>query len=433
MVNYMMVITLNRLLLIRLGDLVLKGRNIGSFLRKIHQNIRTKMQGLDIRTEAQHNRLYLTCQDDDFEEVERRLMEIPGIQSFSEIHKTTPDMASVCNLSIKLLDLHLDREGIRFKIETKRVDKTYPMTSQDISIAFAAVILPQLKKHVEVDVKHPEVTLHIEIRTHEAYVFLASTKAMGGFPLGIAGRGVVMMSGGIDSPVAAYLAMKQGIDIELLHFESTPMTPLESAQKVIDLARKLARFRPDGTMTVRFVPFYDIHKAILDMVPKPYWIVIMRRMMARITEAFAKQERMLCLINGESVGQVASQTLQSMKAVAEVVSYPVIRPLATYDKTDIITIARRIDTFDISTRPFEDCCSVYVPKSPATKPMAMYARRYETLFDGQTLIQTALAGIRTIVVHQDQSFDLLHAGLTLADALEATKETNDDSDHIPSQ
>jgi tRNA uracil 4-sulfurtransferase len=412
------VIVLETQLLIRLGDLVLKGRNIGTFLKLVHANIKAAMDGLEFRTEARHNRIYLTVRTEDRAEAESRLSRIPGVHSYAEIRVTSPDKESVTATAAELMDSTLDKDGYRFKIETKRVDKTYPMTSQDISRAFSGVILPMAKRRVEVDVNDPEVVLHIEIRKHEAYVFLEATKGMGGFPLGIAGKGAVMMSGGIDSAVAAYLAMKQGIDVELVHFESTPMTPLESAQKVIDLARVLSRYRPDQTMTIRFVPFYALHKAILDMVPKPYTITIMRRMMYRITETVAKASRMLCLINGESVGQVASQTLESMKTVNAVVSYPVIRPLVTYDKEDIIRIARKIGTFDISVRPFEDCCSIYVPKSPATKPMAMYARRYEGLFDHEALIGKAVEDIRIVKVSHREPFDLTAAGLTLSDALD---------------
>ena len=211
--------------------------------------------------------------------------------------------------------------------------------------------------------KNPTETLTIEIREDGTYLFLKTIKGLGGYPVGTGGKGLVMLSGGIDSPVAAFLALKQGVEIELLHFESSPLTPLESVDKVIKIASKIARYMPKGQIKMHICHFANLHHMLLENVPDPYIITIMRRKMYDIAEKYAKNNDILVLINGESIGQVASQTLESLSVVEAVTRMPIIRPLATYDKNDIIKIAHQIDTYETSIIPFEDCCTVYVPKN----------------------------------------------------------------------
>jgi thiamine biosynthesis protein ThiI len=213
---------------------------------------------------------------------------------------------------------------------------------------------------------------------------------MGGFPVGIAGKGMLMLSGGIDSPVAGYLAMKQGLEIECVHFVSTPLTSIESAQKVIDVVKKMAVYAPNSRIKVHFVPFKELHMELLDKVHESYNITIMRRMMYRIATMLCEKNGALCIVNGESVGQVASQTLGSMHTINSVTNIPVLRPVVTYDKNEIIRIARKIDTYEISIRSFEDCCTVYVPKNPATYPTIEKSMEYEKLFDYDTLVKEAV-------------------------------------------
>ena len=222
-----------------------------------------------------------------------------------------------------------------------------------------------------------------------------------------------MMSGGIDSPVAGYQVMKQGMEIELIHFESTPLTPLESIQKVIDLAKKMARFTPKGIIKLHIVPFSAIHQDILKEIPDPYIITILRRMMYRIAEAYAKRIKIFSIINGESLGQVASQTIQSIQVVEAVTKLPIIRPLITWDKQDIINLSKKIDTYDISIRPFNDCCSIYVPKAPVTKPMELYANRYEKYlhFNDQNLYEM-LEKVYTLTIHESDEINLADHGFT---------------------
>ena len=240
---------------------------------------------------------------------------------------------------------------------------------------------------------------------------------MGGFPVGVAGKGLLMLSGGIDSPVAGYLAMKQGVEIECVHFESTPLTSIESAQKVVDLVKKMAKYAPKNRIKIHFVPFKELHMALLDNVPESYNITIMRRMMYRITSKLCEKFGALCIVNGESVGQVASQTLGSMNTINSVTCTPIIRPVVTYDKNQIIKIARMIDTYDISIKPFEDCCTVYVPKSPATAPTIEKSVLFEKSFDYETLVNEAVENVKTISIDVDSDLDLSFLGLEVRNVL----------------
>jgi thiamine biosynthesis protein ThiI len=248
---------------------------------------------------------------------------------------------------------------------------------------------------------------------------------MGGYPVGVAGKGLLMLSGGIDSPVAGYLAMKQGVEIECIHFESTPLTSIESAQKVVDLVKKLAKYAPNNKINVHMVPFKELHMALLDNVPESYNITIMRRMMYRIATKLAKKKGCLCIINGESVGQVASQTLASMYTINSVTSFPILRPLCTYDKQDIIKISRQIDCYDLSIKPFEDCCTVYVPKNPVIKPRLRDALYYESKGDFDSLVEEAAMNTKRILITKDSDIDLSLLGFTVSEALDNYNKENE--------
>ncbi|MBO5542553.1 MAG: tRNA 4-thiouridine(8) synthase ThiI, partial [Acholeplasmatales bacterium] len=276
-------------------------------------------------------------------------------------------------------------------------------------------------KLLSVDVHNPDVELNIELRNDACYLYNTNVRAMGGYPVGTAGKGLLMLSGGIDSPVAGYLAMKQGVEIECIHFESTPLTSIESAQKVVDLVKKMAKFAPNNKINVHFIPFKEIHMALLDYVPEAYNITIMRRMMYRIATELAKRRNCLCLINGESVGQVASQTLRSMNTINSVTNYPILRPLCTYDKLDIINISKYIDCYDLSIKPFEDCCTVYVPKAPATAPKIDKAEQYEKAFDYETLVKKAVDNVNSICISADSDIDLPLMGLEVTEVIEMLK------------
>lgn len=240
---------------------------------------------------------------------------------------------------------------------------------------------------------------------------------MGGFPVGVAGKGLLMLSGGIDSPVAGFLAMKQGVEIEAIHFESTPLTSIESAQKVIDLTEKMAVFAPRNKIKLYMVPFEKMHQALLNFIPESYNITIMRRMMYRIAERIADLNNDLILINGESIGQVASQTLKSMNVVSRTVDIPIVRPLSTYDKLDIIDISKKIDCYNISIKPFEDCCTVYVPKKPTTAPNIKKCVQYEKHFDYEAIIEETVNNTKYLICDANNHRDITFEGFVVSEVL----------------
>ncbi|QMS84371.1 tRNA uracil 4-sulfurtransferase ThiI [Candidatus Xianfuyuplasma coldseepsis] len=401
-------------ILVRYGDLTLKGKNKKVFVERVNQLIREKVNNPHVKYEKNHDRLYIVLNGEHHEEIIASLDKVSGLSSYSFISKTSRDMESIKAKALEVVQGELGDKVVTFKVETKRADKTYPLQSPEISKEIAGHVLRNTETLL-VDVHNPELTLFIEVRHHGAYLYCNKMKGMGGFPVGVAGKGLLMMSGGIDSPVAGFLAMKQGIEIECIHFESTPLTSIESAQKVIDLTEKLSHFAPKNKINLHMVPFKELHEQLLEYVPEAYNITIMRRMMYRISEQIAAKHRCLVLINGESVGQVASQTLQSMVAINDVTTMPVLRPLVTYDKLDIIDISNKIDCYDISVKPFEDCCTVYVPKKPTTSPKVYRCEYYETLFDYKPIIDKAVRDTKTFVIEAGSSRDITLEGFTIAE------------------
>ena len=403
-------------ILVRYGDLTLKGKNKRKFVKHAVALIKEKVNNPFVSYEKNHDRLYIKLNGEDHQAIIEGLNKVSGLLGYSLVTKTEKDIDIIAEKSLELVK----EKGTfprSFKVETKRADKTYPLESLEISKQVAGYVLKNTD-HLSVDVRNPQMLLNIEVRNDGAYIFLDRIPGMGGFPVGIAGKGLLMISGGIDSPVAGFLSMKQGVEIEVIHFESTPLTSIESAQKVVDLTKKLAVFAPRNTIKLHMVPFKALHEALIKNIPESYNITIMRRMMYRIASQFAMRDHTPVLINGESVGQVASQTLESMHVVNHVTTLPILRPLVTTDKHDIITLAKKIGTYDISIKPFEDCCTVYVPKAPVTNPRVMYAERYERLFDYKTLIKEALDNIKTLDIHKDTDLHLEYEGFTVSEALE---------------
>ena len=404
-------------ILVRYGDLTLKGRNRKIFVQRVVNLVKEKLEGLKTTLEITHDRIYVAINGEDTNEIIKRLGYVSGILSYSLVVRvdTTSDMQAIKEAAVNLIKEQINGD-VTFKIESKRSDKSFPLTSLEISKEVSSYVLKECK-NLHVDVHNPEETLYIELRNKDTYLYLKDIKGMGGFPVGVAGKGLLMLSGGIDSPVAGYLAMKQGVEIECVHFESTPLTSIESAQKVVDLVKKMAKYAPKNRIKIHFVPFKELHMALLDNVPESYNITIMRRMMYRITSKLCEKFGALCIVNGESVGQVASQTLGSMFTINSVTNTPVIRPVVTYDKNEIIKIARMIDTFEISIKPFEDCCTVYVPKSPATAPTIEKSELYEKSFDYETLVNEAVNNVKTITIDTDSDLDLSFLGLEVRNVL----------------
>ncbi|MDE7106553.1 MAG: tRNA 4-thiouridine(8) synthase ThiI [Anaeroplasmataceae bacterium] len=407
-------------ILVRFGDLTLKGKNQKEFLRRLYELMALKMRGLNVEIENTHDRIYIHLNDVPAEEVVKRLEYVSGISSYSFVVKCSNDLKEIKTTALELMK-EIANKDITFKVETRRANKNYPLHSMEITKQVAGYVLAN-HNLLHVDVHNPEVTLHLELKGDSCYLYNSEIRAMGGYPVGVAGKGLLMLSGGIDSPVAGYLAMKQGVEVECIHFESTPLTSIESAQKVIDLVKIMARYAPKNKINLHMVPFKELHMALLDNVPESYNITIMRRMMYRIASKLAEKKDCLCIINGESVGQVASQTLRSMNTINSVTNIPVLRPLCTYDKLDIIAISKKMECFDISIKPFEDCCTVYVPKAPATAPKIDKCEVYEKTFDYETLVNDAVEHTNSITIDVDSDIDLSMLGLEVREVIAELKK-----------
>ncbi|HPJ23333.1 MAG TPA: tRNA uracil 4-sulfurtransferase ThiI, partial [Bacillota bacterium] len=401
----------------RYGDLILKGRNQKTFRMVLNKQLKNKLSHLNLQFDFQHDMIYIKLNDVNPEEVITILDRISGFSSYSKVVKTTYDIDQIGQLGAKLVNLESQGKTTTFKVETKRADKRISKTSLEISRDVSRIVLSQVP-NLKVDVHEPELTLYIEARKDATYLYVNRIPGMGGFPVSMGGKALVLLSGGIDSPVSAYLAMKTGLEVECIHFESTPMTSIESAQKVIDLTEKLALYSPDSKMKLHFVPFQKLHEQIIFNSPESFIITIMRRMMYRIATAIADLNDCQILISGDSIGQVASQTIESMMTIQDVTNKLIIRPLATMDKNEIITIANKIDTFSISNRPFQDCCTVYVPKNPIIKPTASRALSYEQNYDYSALLEEAISHTRTITIDSGKHLDIQSRGLTVAECLD---------------
>ena len=402
-------------ILVRFGDLTLKGKNQNFFLKSLFKLMKLKMEGLNVEIENQHDRIFIHLNDEDVNKVIERLFLVSGISSYSLVVKCSTELQDIKETALKLMEEKVKTET-SFKVNVKRSNKDYPMQSPEITRQVSGYVLSH-HKLLKVDVHNPEVELDVEIRRDAAYLYNTHERLLGGYPVGVAGKGLLMLSGGIDSPVAGFMAMKQGVEIECIHFESTPLTSIESAQKVVDLVKKLAKYAPNNKINLHMVPFKDIHVKLLENIPESYNITIMRRMMYRIATKLAIKKNCLAIINGESVGQVASQTLGSMNTINSVTNYPILRPLCTYDKQDIIRISREIDCYDLSIKPFEDCCTVYVPKAPATAPKKDKAEAYEKLFDYETLVDLAVENTNSIIIDKDSDLNLPDLGLEVSEVI----------------
>lgn len=403
-------------ILVRYGDLTLKGKNKKIFVQRVNNLIVNKVNNDKVAYERNHDRLYIVLNGEDHTEIIKGLDKVSGLSSYSLISKTGKALEEIYTRALEVVKSELKGKMVTFKVESKRGDKLFPHTSQEISKLVASYVLRNTEL-LTVDVHNPELTLYVEVRNEATFVYCKKIKGMGGFPVGVAGKGLLMLSGGIDSPVAGYLAMKQGIEIECIHYESTPLTSIESAQKVIDLTEKLAAFAPRSKIKLYMVPFAELHTALINYIPEAYNITIMRRMMYRIAEAIAKENRDLILINGESIGQVASQTLQSISVINDVVNMPVVRPLSTYDKLDIIQISRKIDCYQTSIKPFEDCCTVYVPKKPTTAPKLDKCEYYESKFDFQPLLQKTIEQTKYMILTDKAHRDITLEGLVVSEVI----------------
>jgi len=386
---------MERMILIKYAELTTKKDNRRTFIDCLEKNIHKQLAGISYTLRAKNDRMYIETSM--IEECLAKLQHVFGIHSLVCAYKVQSDFEVLKKEALSLLK---NCSFHTFKVETRRSDKKFPIPSMEVSREVGAVLLRNLP-HTSVDVHHPDLILHIEIREEYSYLSFEEFPGLGGYPVGVQGKGLLMLSGGIDSPVAGYLAMKRGIKVDCLYFESPPHTSIEAKNKVIALARKLTEY--GGTIYLHVVPFTSLQEEIYKHVDSTYMITILRRMMYRIASNYAKKVKAQVLINGESVGQVASQTLKSMSVINEVTSMPVLRPVCCMDKLEIIELAKKIGTFETSILPYEDCCTIFVPKHPVIHPHLHRCIEFEKSFCYEELLQDTIDHIETIVIEKKES------------------------------
>ena len=386
---------MNEVILIKNGELALKGLNRGTFEEALLKNLRYRLKSLgNFTLRKAQSTVYIEPQDEDvdWDEVSERVATVFGISAFSRACVVEKDLDAIKAAAATYLEQSLS-EARTFKVEAKRADKRFPLTSPEICAAVGGYLLEK-NPHLTVDVHEPEMTVWVEIRDFAAYIHGPQLPGAGGMPVGTGGKAGILISGGIDSPVAAYMMAKRGIQLTGIHFASPPYTSERAEMKVISLLEKVGVYA--GRMTLHIVPFTHIQEEIGRACPEELFTLIMRRFMMRIATRIAKSTECGALITGESVGQVASQTIPALGVTDAVADLPVFRPVIGMDKEEIIAIARRIDTFETSIQPYEDCCTVFTPRHPRTRPRIDEVEAAERALAVEELIEEAIAGVRLI-------------------------------------
>ena len=391
---------MNEIFLMKLGEIVLKGQNKRQFENKLRQNVRRRMKPYgEFDVYLMQSTVYVEpkSEDCDVDGAWEACHAIFGVVSLCRCRPCEKNLDSIYDA----VEAYLgdDLEGAKsFKVESKRSDKQFPMTSIAISQEIGGR-LAEAHPHLMVDVHHPEYTVYVEIRDLAAYVHGPAEPGAGGLPTGVGGRAAVLLSGGIDSPVAGYMIAKRGVEIECVHFFSYPYTSEQAKEKVLELARLMSRYC--GRMTVNIVGFTEIQEAIRDNCPEEMFTIIMRRFMMRIAQEIARRDGCKSLVTGESLGQVASQTMEAMAVTGAVVDMPLFCPLIGMDKEEIVRIARKIGTLETSILPYEDCCTVFTPRHPKTKPTRRMAEDAEKTLDVETLIARAMENTEKVTVRYE--------------------------------
>ena len=393
---------MNEIFLLKLGEIVLKGQNRKQFESKLRQNVRRRMKPYgEFDVYIIQSTVYVEPKslDCDLEGAWEACHFIFGVVSLCRCRPCEKNLDRIFEAVEAYLGGDLECAQ-SFKVESKRSDKAFPLTSIGISQEIGGR-LAEAHPHLQVDVHRPQYTVYVEVRDLAAYVHGPAEPGAGGLPTGVGGRAAVLLSGGIDSPVAAYMIAKRGVEIECIHFFSYPYTSEQARDKVLELARLVTRYC--GRMTVDVVGFTEIQEAIRDGCPEEYFTLIMRRFMMRIAQRIALEHGCKCLVTGENLGQVASQTMEAMGVTGAVVSLPLFTPLIGMDKEEIVTIARRIGTLETSILPYEDCCTVFTPKHPKTKPTLAQVEQAEAGLDVEALISRALEQTEKVMVRYDES------------------------------
>lgn len=377
-------------IMVRYGELSTKGKNKRTFINRLSQNVRRALHDFpEIKILGERDHMYLELNGADSHIVMKRLEPIFGIQNYSPVVRLPRDMDVVKKVAVEMVQ-SVFKEGQTFKITTKRADHLFELDTNDINQLLGAEVLRNVEG-IKVQVKKPDIEVKVEVRLEGIFLSCQRIAGAGGLPVGSGGRAMLMLSGGIDSPVAGYLAMKRGVEVQAVHFHSPPYTSPRALQKAKDLTVKLTAYV--GSIQFIEVPFTEIQEEIKRVVPEGYLMTVTRRMMMRLTDKIREQQRGLAIVNGESLGQVASQTLQSMVSINEVTNTPIIRPVVSMDKNEIIEIAQKIDTLELSIQPFEDCCTIFAPPAPKTKPKLEKAQKFEARLDVDGLIERAMAGL----------------------------------------
>ncbi|MBO0437853.1 tRNA uracil 4-sulfurtransferase ThiI [Vagococcus fluvialis] len=399
-------------IMVRYGELSTKGKNRRIFISQLAHNVKKSLHEFEeVKIHSDRDRMHLELNGADSEKVMSRLSSIFGIQSFSPVIKIEKDTDLICNTAVEMVK-EIWEEGQTYKVQSRRSDKQFVWDSTDMNREVGAAIYHGIPG-IEVKMIKPDIRVDVEVRREAAYLSCRTLQGSGGLPVGSSGKGMLMLSGGIDSPVAGYLAMKRGLEIEAVHFFSPPYTSEKALHKAKDLTVKLTPYV--GSIKFITVPFTEIQEEIKASVPSGYWMTITRRFMLRLTDLIREKRYALAIINGESLGQVASQTMQSMVAINEVTTTPIIRPVVTMDKNEIIEIAETIDTFELAIQPFEDCCTIFAPPEPKTRPKLEKVLQYESRLDVEGMIERAMAGL--VVEEIKSSDDFLNASTKEMDEL----------------
>jgi len=387
-----------KLIFLKYGELSTKKNNRNFFIKILNEDIKKNIDDIEIKYDL--GRMFIIPKKNNFDTVINKLKNIFGIHEIIVAYKI--DNRELSNIQNSIIEILKNKTFKTFKVDVKRSDKNYEIDGMTLRKVIGGHILKNIND-IKVDVNNPDICVHVEIRIKEVLIYFDSIKGIGGYPVGTLGKGILMLSGGIDSPVSGYLAMKRGIKIEAIYFESPPHTSESALNKVKELAKKLAVYNND--IKLHIINFTEIQESIYKNIPHEYLITIMRRMMYRISAIIAARSNAKIIINGESIGQVASQTLSSMNAINEVVKIPVIRPVACFDKLEIIDLAKKIDTYETSILPFEDCCTIFVPEHPVINPIKEKCLEYEKLINYEDMIYKAVKNKNTIKISSKEELE----------------------------
>ena len=397
-------------LIVRYGELTLKGSNRKKFVNQLKTNVTRALKPLEgFHIKGKRDRMYIELfEEADIDEIIHRLSKVYGIKSISPILKTEKNDQAMANVAVQLAQSF--DHGSTFKIDVKRSDKSYPKDTYELQREIGGAVLKNVEG-LTVDVRQPQQEIRVEVRLDAIYIYVEVIQGSGGLPVGTGGKTLLMLSGGIDSPVAGMEVMKRGVTIEAIHFHSPPFTSEKAKEKVIELTRIMSE--RVGPIKLHIVPFTDLQKQINKSVHPRYTMTSTRRLMMRVSDQLVHKIGALGIVNGENLGQVASQTLNSMYAINHVTSTPVLRPLLTLDKEDIVKKAKEIGTFEVSIQPYEDCCTIFTPKNPVTEPDFDKVVEYESVFNFDSMVDEAVENIETIMVdknyksEKDKSTDAL--------------------------